>query len=85
MTEEVTSVDLVQAQIRIAGGASLADLGLGSQAEVPPCTGFALQCRITSEDPERNFQVACLMKSFPAGQACLRGDGSLVNCADKPR
>ena len=31
-TEEVTGVDLVQAQIRIAGGASLADIGLASQA-----------------------------------------------------
>ena len=30
-TEEVTGVDLVQAQIRIAGGASLADLGLAKQ------------------------------------------------------
>lgn len=30
-TEEVTGVDLVQAQIRIAGGASLADIGIGAQ------------------------------------------------------
>ena len=30
-TEEVTGVDLVQAQIRIAGGASLSDLGIGTQ------------------------------------------------------
>jgi pyruvate carboxylase len=30
-TEEVTGVDLVQAQIRIAGGASLADIGIASQ------------------------------------------------------
>lgn len=31
ITEEITGVDIVQAQIRIAGGASLADIGLGSQ------------------------------------------------------
>ena len=39
-TEEVTGVDLVQAQIRIAGGASLADLGLAKQVSKSPkdCT-----------------------------------------------
>lgn len=56
MTEEITGVDIVQSQIKIAGGASLADLGFGTQAEVPPINGFALQCRVTSEDPEQNFQ-----------------------------
>ena len=35
MTEEITGVDLVKAQIKIAGGASLADLGLGSQVRTP--------------------------------------------------
>jgi acetyl-CoA carboxylase biotin carboxylase subunit len=35
VTEWVTGVDIVQAQIKIAGGASLADLGLGSQEQVP--------------------------------------------------
>ena len=49
-------MDLVQSQIRIAGGASLADLGLGTQADVPAPNGYALQCRITCEDPERGFQ-----------------------------
>jgi pyruvate carboxylase len=57
VTEEVTGVDIVQSQIKIAGGASLAELGLGSQAAVPPPKGFAIQCRVTSEDPEQNFQV----------------------------
>lgn len=56
VTEEVTGVDIVESQIKIAGGASLAQLGLGSQAQVPPVNGFAIQCRITSEDPEANFQ-----------------------------
>ncbi|EFN52428.1 hypothetical protein CHLNCDRAFT_138936 [Chlorella variabilis] len=56
VTEEITGVDLVQSQIKIAGGATLAELGLGDQAAVPPPSGFAIQCRVTSEDPERNFQ-----------------------------
>lgn len=57
VTEEVTQVDLVQAQIKIAGGATLESLGIGKQEDVPPPSGFAIQCRITCEDPERNFQV----------------------------
>lgn len=56
ITEEITGVDIVQSQIKIAGGASLASLGLGTQADVPPVYGFAIQCRVTSEDPEQNFQ-----------------------------
>ena len=47
-TEEVTGVDLVQAQIRIAGGASLSDLGIGTQVScfpllpLVPCAPAAL-------------------------------------------
>ncbi|WP_369240578.1 pyruvate carboxylase [Streptomyces sp. R21] len=54
VTEEVTDVDLVQAQLRIAAGESLADLGL-SQDRVY-LRGAALQCRITSEDPANGFR-----------------------------
>jgi pyruvate carboxylase len=57
VTEEITGIDIVQTQVKIAGGASLAELGLGSQAMVPPPKGYAIQCRVTSEDPEQNFQV----------------------------
>jgi pyruvate carboxylase len=53
VTEEVTDVDLVQAQLRIAAGASLADLGLAQDRIV--VRGAALQCRITTEDPARGF------------------------------
>jgi pyruvate carboxylase len=53
VTEEVTDIDLVQAQLRIAAGESLADLGL-SQDRVA-VRGAALQCRITTEDPSRGF------------------------------
>ncbi len=54
VTEEVTSVDLVQSQMLIAAGATLADLGL-TQDVVHP-RGFALQCRITTEDPANGFR-----------------------------
>ncbi|HEY8431450.1 MAG TPA: biotin carboxylase N-terminal domain-containing protein, partial [Sandaracinaceae bacterium] len=54
VTEQVTLVDLVQAQIRIAGGATFADLGLSQDAiEV---RGVAIQCRVTTEDPQKGFQ-----------------------------
>lgn len=46
VTEEVTGVDLVGAQLRIAAGASLADLGL---SEPPRLRGFAIQARINLE------------------------------------
>jgi len=48
VTEEVTGVDLVQAQIRVADGASLADLGL-QQADVPAPRGYAIQLRVNME------------------------------------
>ncbi|MCE3550642.1 carbamoyl-phosphate synthase large subunit [Pseudonocardia sp. RS11V-5] len=48
ITEEVTGVDLVQTQIRLAAGATLAELGL-TQAEAPEPQGAALQTRITLE------------------------------------
>jgi pyruvate carboxylase len=54
VTEEVTDVDLVQAQLRIASGETLADLGL-SQDQIYT-RGFALQCRITTEDPANGFR-----------------------------
>jgi pyruvate carboxylase len=54
VTEEVTGIDLVQSQILVAGGATLAELGLTQERiEV---RGFAIQCRLTTEDPLRNFQ-----------------------------
>jgi len=46
ITEETTGVDLVQTQIRIALGASLADLGL---THSPPTQGFAIQARVNLE------------------------------------
>ncbi|MCW2768203.1 MAG: pyruvate carboxylase [Nocardioides sp.] len=54
VTEEVTDVDLVASQMRIAAGETLADLGL-SQDSIT-LRGAALQCRITTEDPANNFR-----------------------------
>ncbi|MFG1644200.1 pyruvate carboxylase [Amycolatopsis sp. NPDC049252] len=54
VTEEVTDVDLVQSQLRIASGETLDDLGL-SQDKIY-LRGAALQCRITTEDPANGFR-----------------------------
>lgn len=48
ITEEVTGIDLVQSQIRIAMGADLQELGL-LQANLPAPRGFAIQFRVTME------------------------------------
>src|SRR6201986_4437035 len=54
VTEEITDVDLVSSQLRIAGGESLEDLGLRQDAI--RLHGAALQCRITTEDPANGFR-----------------------------
>ncbi|WP_376874434.1 pyruvate carboxylase [Albirhodobacter sp. R86504] len=55
VTEEVTGIDIVQAQIRIAEGATLAEAtGTPDQSHVT-LSGHALQCRVTTEDPQNNF------------------------------
>lgn len=54
VTEEITDVDLVSAQLRIAAGETLAELGLAQDAIRPH--GAALQCRITTEDPANGFR-----------------------------
>ena len=55
VTEEVTGIDIVQAQIRIAEGKSLIEAtGVASQYDVL-LNGHAIQCRITTEDPTNNF------------------------------
>ncbi|MDD7962374.1 pyruvate carboxylase [Microbacterium thalli] len=54
VTEEVTDVDLVQSQMRIAAGETLSELGL-AQEDIR-LRGAALQCRITTEDPAQGFR-----------------------------
>ncbi|KAK4697974.1 pyruvate carboxylase, partial [Lecanoromycetidae sp. Uapishka_2] len=53
ITEEITGIDIVAAQIQIAAGASLQQLGL-TQDRIST-RGFAIQCRITTEDPANGF------------------------------
>ncbi|MBF0191135.1 MAG: pyruvate carboxylase [Magnetococcales bacterium] len=54
VTEEVTGIDLVQAQILVAQGYALGSPGLPRQENIF-LQGHALQCRVTTEDPENNF------------------------------
>ncbi len=56
VTEEVTGYDIVKTQILIAQGLPLSDpeLGLGDQSAVAT-HGYAVQCRVTTEDPANNF------------------------------
>jgi pyruvate carboxylase len=60
VTEEVTQIDIVKAQIRIAAGGRIGlglaqgGCGIPVQADIH-AQGVAIQCRITSEDPEHNF------------------------------
>ncbi|KAI6149724.1 hypothetical protein BKA82DRAFT_997975 [Pisolithus tinctorius] len=54
ITEEITGIDIVAAQIQIAAGATLPQLGLTQEAISR--RGYAIQCRVTTEDPARGFQ-----------------------------
>ena len=78
VTEEVTNVDLVSSQIRIAGGESLDDLGL-SQENVS-VRGAALQCRVTTEDPSNGFRpdTGTISVYRTPGGAGVRLDGGVV-------
>ena len=78
VTEEITDVDLVQAQMRIAAGETLSDLGL-VQEELQ-IRGAALQCRITTEDPANGFRpdVGKISAYRSAGGAGVRLDGGTV-------
>jgi len=53
VTEEVTGVDIVKAQLRIAAGATLEEAGL-VQDNIS-ARGVAIQCRVTTENPEKDF------------------------------
>ncbi len=56
VTEQITGIDLVRSQILVAQGFSLTspELGLPDQAHIPR-NGWAIQARITTEDPENGF------------------------------
>ncbi len=79
VTEEITDVDLVQAQMRIAAGETLADLGLAQ--ERIRVRGAALQCRITTEDPANGFRPDTgLISAYRSpGGAGIRLDGGTTH------
>ncbi|MEQ9051764.1 MAG: pyruvate carboxylase, partial [Marinoscillum sp.] len=57
ITEQITGIDIVRSQIEIAQGYTLDDprIFIKSQDDIK-VNGFAIQCRITTEDPENNFK-----------------------------
>jgi pyruvate carboxylase len=79
VTEEVTDVDLVQSQMRIAFGQTLAELGL--QQKDLRLRGAALQCRITTEDPAAGFRpdTGKITSYRSPGGAGIRLDGGTIN------
>ena len=79
VTEEVTDVDLVAAQMRIASGDTLDDLGLAQ--ENIHLRGAALQCRITTEDPANGFRpdTGTITAYRSAGGSGVRLDGGTIH------
>ena len=79
VTEEVTDVDLVQSQMRIAAGQTLAELGLTQDQIV--LRGAALQCRITTEDPANGFRpdLGRITAYRSPGGGGVRLDGGTIN------
>ncbi len=78
VTEQVTGVDLVQAQIRIEEGHRLdsPEIGILSQEHMRP-RGFSIQCRITTEDPANDFlpDTGTILAYRAPGGFGLRLDG----------
>jgi pyruvate carboxylase len=79
VTEEVTGIDIVATQIKIAAGYNLNEMGL-SQDKIR-IRGFAIQCRITTEDPENNFSpdTGIIQVYRSAGGNGIRLDGGSVH------
>ena len=78
VTEEVTDVDLVVTQMRIASGETFAELGM-AQEDIY-LRGAALQCRITTEDPSNGFRpdAGQITVYRSAGGGGVRLDGGTV-------
>ncbi|WP_291377853.1 pyruvate carboxylase [Demequina sp.] len=76
VTEEVTDIDLVSAQLRIASGETLEQIGI-RQEEIRT-NGFAIQTRITTEDPANGFQpdTGRIVAYRSPGGAGVRLDGA---------
>ena len=70
------AVDVVQSQIKIASGATLAELGL-TQDKIT-CSGHAMQVRVTTEDPTDDFRPdtgTIDVFRMPAGMGIRLDDG----------
>jgi pyruvate carboxylase len=80
VTEVITGVDLVRSQILIADGKRMhgEEVGLPAQDRIPR-NGFAVQCRITTEDPESKFQpdYGRILTYRSAGGFGVRLDGGM--------
>ncbi|NBR23530.1 MAG: pyruvate carboxylase [Micrococcales bacterium] len=79
VTEEITGVDLVQSQMLIASGSTLEELSL-TQDKIE-MNGFAIQCRITTEDPTAGFRpdTGKISTYRSPGGAGIRLDGGTVS------
>jgi pyruvate carboxylase len=80
VTEEITGIDIVRSQILIAQGYQLHEepLGLPAQDQIEK-SGYAIQCRITTEDPENGFtpDFGKILTYRSAGGFGVRLDGAL--------
>ena len=78
VSEEITDIDLVQSQMRIASGETLPELGLTQ--DTITMHGFALQCRITTEDPSAGFRpdTGKITTYRSPGGAGIRLDGGTI-------
>jgi pyruvate carboxylase len=83
VTEEVTDIDLVSSQIRIAAGETLADLGISQ--DTVRVNGAALQCRITTEDPANGFRpdTGRIVAYRSPGGAGVRLDGATASAGSE--
>ncbi|CCH77795.1 Pyruvate carboxylase [Nostocoides japonicum T1-X7] len=79
VTEEITDIDLVASQLRIASGETFADLGF-AQDDIR-IRGAALQCRITTEDPANEFRpdTGRITVYRSAGGSGVRLDGGTIH------
>ncbi|MEP7765981.1 pyruvate carboxylase [Sanguibacter sp. 25GB23B1] len=83
VTEEVTDIDLVASQMRIAAGETLEDLGI--RQEDVRVNGAALQTRITTEDPSNGFRpdTGRIIAYRSPGGAGVRLDGATATAGSE--
>ena len=83
VSEEITDIDLVQSQMRIASGETLPELGLTQ--DTIEMHGFAMQCRITTEDPAAGFRpdTGKITTYRSPGGAGIRLDGGTISAGSE--